>query len=394
MKTVVVLSSMVDSTIREYQPDVHFILFRTLEELGDYITFTPIRAEQLFLTREVLPQVNTSLNYLGELLQNPFLNVDKVVYISEKQSRELASVRYFIDTKELSNWEIVEGFLTREYVSGIINGTLRTDNVGTKRKAVYRVPREAYVREKLKNKPDLNEKYISDEEDLADIPDEQPPVWVPPEVVEEGEIIHIVGEAIEERYLFAFLTAQYLSLTGKTFIMESDEDYHQLTEYVTKSGVDYLHVEIEDLLNDTVKVLTQIKRSPKSLVCVLSKARVKYSYTFLYNLIYNNLTDTFRYFIREDSFSEVPSMTSYLVVTRCTIPGILSACEKLDPSMIAYATFVGIIMQKIEEVQVKSSEQLTMIVDDVLNAHKIPSVIFSVNSLRINGYDLGSVLRR
>lgn len=397
MKTIVVISTLVDSTIREYQPDVNFILFRNIEELDNYIASTPIRAESLFFTREIMPQVNTALNYLGSLLENPFIRTDKVIYITEEKSKELSSVRYVIETREYNNWEIVEGFLTREYVSGIINGTLRTDNVGTKRKAVYRVPREAYVREKMKSKESLNENYVDDEQDLANIPDEQAPAYIIPDTVEDGEVIHIVGDDYPERTVFAFLAAQYLSLTGKTLILERDVEYHQLGEYVTKSKVDCCIIDVSDIMHDPAKVIANIKRAPQKLICVICVPRIEYSYSFIFNVLYNNLKDNISYFVREDTFVEAPSTTDYVVAVRNDIPSVLKACENLDRSFIPNARFVGVNFQSLPETRIVSSEQMKIIISDIMDTDRISAIILNVSTLKVKGsidYDLKSILGR
>ena len=58
-KSIIVVSSYVDSTIREYQTDVTFHLFKTLDELDSYVETSPLRAQEIFLTKEVFPNVNT-----------------------------------------------------------------------------------------------------------------------------------------------------------------------------------------------------------------------------------------------------------------------------------------------------------------------------------------------
>ena len=142
MKSIVVLSGLVDSTLKEYQKDVTFFIFKTLEELDEYVTHTPIRAETLFFTRDAIPQVNTSLNYLVNILDRVFFKVDNVIYITEPDSPELKSIDFLIKDIGMSNWEVITGALTREYVTNVINGSARDDFTNTKRKAVYRVPKK------------------------------------------------------------------------------------------------------------------------------------------------------------------------------------------------------------------------------------------------------------
>lgn len=396
-KTIIVISSLVDSTLKEYQPDINFILFRSIEELDKHITTTPVRADNLFFTRDTIPQVNTSLNYLSQMLENPFLKTDKVTYVTEKGSKELASIKYIIASRSYTNWEIVEGYLTREYVSSIINGTLRTDNISVKRKAVYRVPKDAYVRDKIKENRNLTGEYIEDEQELANIPDEAEPIEILPERVSSCELIHIVGDDNTERSVFAFLAAQYMSFAGKTVIVEKDTEYHRLTEYITKSGVECYFVDMMDVLENPTRALDNIKRTPSKLVCIGSIRRIDYSYSFMVSVLYNNLTEYARYFIREDDFNEAPSCEVYTVVMPATVVGVLKACEELETLYIDNANFVGVNLQSLPQIAISSSTQIETIIKDVLNVSSAPSSIVNIKSLTIggdSGYDLRSVLRR
>lgn len=396
-KTIVVISSLIDSTIREYQTDVNFILFNTIDDLDKYIKTTPLRADSLFFTRDTIPYENTSLNYFATMLENPFLAVDKIIYITEKNSKELASVRYITTVKGFANWEIIEGFLTRQYVSGIINGTLRTDTMSARRKAVYRVPREAYINNRIKSTDSLESSYIDDEKYFQNIPDETPTVETPPERESDCEIIHVVGDDCDERTIFAFLIAQYLSFRGKTLIIERDIEYHLLSEYVTKSKVDAYILEMEDVLQNPTKAIENIKRSSSQLICVVSTSRIRYSYAFIVNVLYNNLVSSVHYLVREDTFEEVPNTSPYVVAVPTTLPGILQACERIDPVFAHYANFVGINLKSLPEIRLNNSKAMGTIISDILGVEKVNSIILNVSTLKIggeSGYDLGSILRK
>lgn len=394
-KTIVVVSSLVDSTIREYQTDVNFVLFQTLEDLDTYIRTTPLRAESLFFTRDTIPYENTSLNYFANMLQNPFLAIDKVVYITERNSKELVSVKYIISVKDFTNWEIIEGYLTREYVNGIINGTLRTDTISARRKAVYRVPRSEYINSRLKSTDSLESSYIDDEKYFQNIPDEVPPVDIPPERESYCQIIHVVGDDCDERTLFAYLIAQYMSFTGKTLIVERDIEYHLLSEYITKSHIDAYLLDIEDVLHNPLKAIENIKRSPNQLICIISKSRIRYSYAFIINILYNNLVNHISYLIREDTFEEVPNTSPYVVAIPTTLPGILQACERIDPVFAHYAHFVGVNLKSLPEIRINSSKAMETIISDILGVANVNAIILNASTLKIGGeggYDLGSIL--
>ena len=103
-RTIIVVSALVDATIREGQADTTFILKHTMEELAEHIESTPVRADYLYFTQETIPHTNTTLNYLVKMLENPFLKVDKVCYVTEKGAKELPSIpcqRQVVDLDEI-----------------------------------------------------------------------------------------------------------------------------------------------------------------------------------------------------------------------------------------------------------------------------------------------------
>lgn len=395
-KTIIVVSSYVDSTIREYQVDVHFHLFKTLDELDQYVEETPLRADELFVTKEVFPNVNTSLNYFMQLLENPFLKVDKITYITEVNSPEIASVNYIIDQKKYEGWEIVEGHLTREYVSGIINGNLRNEILNPKRKAVYRVPKETYLKERLKNRDSLEEEYEDDEKQLRGIPDMELPSTTISDSSNVCEIYKIVGADNNERTMFAFLTAQYLSFSGKTLILERDAEYHRLTEFVTKAELpNIMLVEVADLLTNPVSVIEKIRSSSAKLIVVGAIRRVHYKYSFILSILYNNLMSDVRFLVQEMSFEEAPSTEPYIAVFPATMIGVLNMAENIDLTTIHNAKFVGMDLQQLPELLINSSKTVSIILDDLLERQGIEVQLIAVTSLRIGGessYDLRSIL--
>lgn len=395
-KSVIIVSSYIDSTIREYQVDVTFHLFKTLDELGNYVETTPLRANELFMTKEVLPNVNTSLNYFTQMLENPFLRVEQITYITEISSPEIASVKYIIDQKKYTNWEIIEGHLTREYVANIVNGTLRNDVVNPKRKAVYRVPRETYLRERLRNKESLEDEYTDDERNLAGIPN----MTVPEEPIIDHtpicEIYKVCGEDIAERTIFAFLTAQYLSFSGKTLILERDTKYHRLTEYVTKTNLPSLMlVEAAELINSPATTIEKIRQSGAKLIVVGAVERVEYRYNFLLNILYNNLMSDIKYLVQELDFEEAPTTEKYTAVFPSTVIGILHMAECMDVTTVHNAHFVGMNINQLSELLIPNSKSVSTIIKDVLEIADADVQIISVNSLKIGGdstYDLRSII--
>ena len=394
-RTIIVISALVDATIREGQPDTTFILKHTMEELAQHIETTPIRAEFLYFTQETIPHTNTTLNYLIRMLENPFLKVDRVCYITEQGAKEIPSVKYIIEEKGFQNWEIVEGFLTREYVTGIITGSLRTDSFNKKRKALYRVPRTAYVQDRIKNKQALEEEYIDDEKLLKDVP----PVDVPEPTIHESSevapIIHIAGQKCDERTALAFLIGQYLAMEGKTVMLDKDVEYHTLSEFCTKSGVDCRMITISEFLEDPNPQLEIIKGCPEKFIVITAVERIRYSYAFLCNVLYANLASRISFFIREDDLDEAPLTQHYLVAMPASVIGCLSTCESIDVNYVKYMHFVGVNLQSLMETRIQNGATIDAILSDVLGAAIKGSQIINIRSLKIGGadsYDLRSII--
>ena len=392
---IIVVSSLVDATIREYQPDVDFRLFRNLNELGEYVNTQVLRASCLFFTKDVLTNVNSGLSYLADLTENNnFLHVDEVIYITEKGSNELDAVNFIIKEKELTTWKIVEGSLTRSYIHEVINGTYREDIASLKHKGVYRVPRSDYIKQQLRNKDSLAEDYEDDDTYYQDIPDVEP-IYVEPTRVEEVlKRVYVAGLPCLERTAFAFLVAQYLSLTSKTIIVESDNDYHTLTELFTKSGVDACVIDISRLVSAPEHMLNAIRKTTQNLVVITCVERIPFNYRFIMSLLFYNLISDFDYIINEVAIEEVPNKTNCIVTVPNTMLGTLKTGEMIDQSFVPYCSFAGVNLKHLPEIHLNSSKVMSTILSDILSTQDIKCPIVTLSSLRLNTgtYDLGSII--
>lgn len=396
-KTVVVVSSYVDNTIKEMQRDVTFHILRTLEELDKYIETRPIRAQTLFISRDAIPLVNTSLSFLVSLLGVVFFKVDNVVYVTEPGSPEIESIKFLVTSRGFDNWEIIQGALTREYMTGVVTGTARNDLTSVRRKAVYRIPKDEYIRSKSRHSDLLEEeRYKDDDESIQEMPDEKLPIFIPPDKDLVCQCYDIVGDDIEERTLFIYIMGQYLATHGKTLLLERDWKYHRLGEYVTKSGVDCGIFYVDDLFSEPQNVLDRIIHDPHKLIVVLNKRRLEYSYSFIFNLLYNNLYNYLAYVVREDSYGEEPTESPYTVVFPNTMCGILEMCDAVNMNFLKHTKFVAIHTHTLNELRVPTREAVSAVIEDVLNETDIrPVELLSIGSLTMgvdSDYDLRSVL--
>lgn len=394
-KTVVIISKLVDATIKEYQPDTEFLIFQTPQDFGIYVENDPVRATTLFVTSDMLTNSNSTLTYLRQLVcDNEFVNIDHVLLLMEEDHPARKSAEFIIEEENLDNWEIQTGSMTRAYVTEVINGTYRNESTHFKRKAVYRVPRADYVKQKLRERDTLDEPYTDDDNDLADIPD----IDIPPEIVTESvkklEKYYIVGDKSDERTALAFLSAQYLAESGKTIIVESDSDYHTLTEFVTKSGVDCQLIEIKDIYESVSVALNTIRNTDHKLIVIGAIERTQFSYSFIVNLLYYSLGTDIDNFVVELPYSEIPYGRHITAVAPSTVIGALRVCEQLDKTMLSRTRFVGVDLNQLPEVHVNSGVVMSYILRDVFGDNSILCPVVTITSLKLNGsiYDMGTVL--
>lgn len=394
-KSVVVISTLVDATVKEYQPDVDFKMFRTIDSLDDFLDRNPIRADILFFTRDVTAGTTSAFAYLKDILAgNDFIKVDRVIYITEEGSRELSALKYLIDECHLDNWEIVLGSLSRAFVTEVINGTFREDIFSVKRKAVIRRPRADYIKEQLKNHPSLEEEYVDDEKSLSDIDDMEIPSL---EIVESKDVIKkvfIAGINSKERTAFSVIAAQYLSRSDKVILLESDPEYHLVTEFITKSRIRCSVVTVTEIYNDANLALEKIRKSSENLVVIQCIDRIKFNYQYLISLLYHNLMHDFTYIIDEVCLEEMPDDCPVTIVTPSTITDVLATGERIDKSAVKNCRFVGVDLGYLPEVHVSSGIVLGSILNDILTCTNVICPVVEISSLRLDNtpYDLGGIL--
>ncbi len=396
-KTFIIISGLIDATIKEYQPDVDFKIFHNIDELREYIEHDPIRAQLLFFTADVTGVSNTAFSVLeGIVSGNDYLQVDKVIYIANEDNPNIRSFKYLVSEKELVDWELITGPMSRAFIQEVVNGTYRGDTFNPKRKMVIRRPRADYLKQQMKAHATFEEDYPDDDNDLSDIADEELPVIEIDESPAQLSYVYIAGKPTRERTAFALLTAQYISKSHRVIILESDPEYHLLTEFATKAKLDAAVFYVTDLYDDLNKTLQAIRESENNLVIVQCIDRIRYDYRYLHTLLYYNLDTDFDYFVIESPIADVPENTHLVVTLPTTVTGVLENCEGIDKSMLPYCDFVGIDLKDLPETHISSGTVVSKILHDILSDNSIVCPVVTMSSLRLNGasYDLGIVLGR
>lgn len=394
LKTVVVISGLVDATLKDGQPDVDFKIFHNIQSYMDYVEITPVRAEILFFTQDVVGASNAAFNYLRETLEtNVFAKVDRVIYITS-QDDDLVSFNYLRKEFELDNWEVIKGELQRPFIQEVIHGTFRDDTYNAHRKAVVRKPRADYVKSKLNAHESLDEDYTADDEYLSDIENMEVPQDTTIERTHDLRKVHVVGMPTRERSAMVLLAAQYISQTSRVLVIESDPDYHMITEFVTKANIECQQFTVTRLYDDAAATLQAMRDCEANLVVVTCIDRLPFKYRYLVDLFYYNLLHDFDYIVVESGIEDIPDDTQVTVVVPSTIPAVLEATERIDKSQVPFCSFVAINMQDLPETHVNSGEVLSMIIDDVLAVHGTTCPVFTLTSLKLNGsaYDFGKLL--
>lgn len=383
-KNYIILSTYVDSLLQEQMPDIGIRLFTNLSELAEYVDRNPLRADSLFITKEILePSINSKIALLLELLSNPFLKVDTVEYLTTPGSDELISLDFILQDKEITNWNIYPTEMTREKVSGLISGTLKSDDVEPNRKAVYRVRRDEFIRRGLEgNEEEMELPFESEEEFLKDIPDERPEMSIPSQVSPVCEIHTVAGLDNQERTLFTFLIAQYLSHTDKTIVVEKDFKYLRLTEIAKKANIPFMDITVQDLYERTEEIIAQIKNTSRKLIVITCYTKSDYDYNFICTLLYANLKNDVTHLVKENDLYEVSESSKYIVCFSNNVIDIIKTCELLPNNYTTSARFAALETTTVKEMTVPNSKALSIIVADLLQVPEPEVPVFTIKSLR------------
>lgn len=383
-RSIVILSSMVDTTIKETCPMDRVLLFNTITDLMNYIESTPVRAETMYITKEVLnPSVNTSLALLMSLLNNPFLVIDEILYITEKESKELSSIKFMLEENKNLNWTTQFGSMTREYVMGTVAGTLRSEDFKPQRVSVFRQKKSDFIKEKVKE--ELTEPYPIDEAVMSGIPDEEIIPVILSETNNVCKTVTVSGLSEKERTVFSLLIAQYLSFQGKTLIVERDYDYLTLTDMMARADIAYKTVRISDIFFNPDEVLRSIRLSEDQLILVTEGNREFHDYSFVCNFLYNNLVGSLNYLVMEKELNEVAQTTSFITVIPGNMVDILRTVEKMPPLSLDKIKFAIINMKTLSNYNIPNTIQAKIILSDLLQYEELDVQNINVKSLRLGG---------
>lgn len=359
-----VVSEILDESIKSQTAVFDVRLFKSFVEFESYVEGTPIIINTLVVTSRELPFNNSNMTRLSNVVGSPFLRIDgQVIYVIDK-SFDKKVVNKFFDSNNLGVEVVVyQNDLSLRYVTDIVTGEARDVQENKTYDVVYRVRASEYIKQQSTLSYDtLDKDYITDEDDMVGVPEEEIPEDVIPEATKDLEIKYICGEDREERTAMVFLLSQYLSLSSKTIIIEHDRKYHRLTEFYTKSQLDGLFITVMEIYQNVEEVINRIKNTNKRLIVIGTIERVKYDYNFLFTLLYNNLRGYVDYMIMECDYHELPYNVNVVYVTSNIVPEIIKMATSIKQVVIPEKTkFIGMQMNTLNPCYVNTLEMLSII---------------------------------
>lgn len=394
---MIIVSSLLDDSIKAITPIYDVLLFKSFVDLEQFVDATPIIVDTLIVSADACAFNSTNMVRLMNVYKSPFFTLQGSLIYLVGQEVKLEVVLNFVESKQLQDWVVYQGDLAPGFISDIITGEGRSSEEGRVDLVTYRVRTNDYVA--MTNNGEtlfVDNDYVTDDEDLAGIPDVSIPEDVIPTIQDEALTYHVVGKNSVERTLFAFLLQQYLSMSGKTLIVERDWHFHLLTEFVTKAGVDCEFIQVKELFKDIRQGINRIANTTKRMVVVGCVDYVDYDYTLLFDILVSNLSDHVSNFVKECSFEEAPYGKPYIIVMGNTIPAVLESCSLLSFEIGADTTFVGLELNELYPATLTSDEMSTVI-SSALQVDKITSQVIKAKSLLLrkgsNLYDICSLIR-
>ena len=390
------VSSVADEAISMYVPLYDITIFRDVVALEEHVDKVPSVISTIVFTSKEMPFTGDGMQRLRKLLDSSFLTIkDEIIYIIEP-TQDKGIVESYFASINLDKIFVYQGELTQKYLIDVITGRVRKADEHVISEVTYRMRTEEYRKQKVLDSYDsVDSMYVTDEEQLKGIPDEEEAVAVLSEFPNDCELINVCGLDSDARALFASLTAQYKATTAKTLVIDRDVEYHRLNEFISKSGVDYCFIDVKELYSDIAKALRKIRTTDNKLIVIGAIERTQYDYNFLVELLYNNLTSDIAFMVVEHSLNELPRGVSYVMVMENNIVSILKTCEAIesyiDPAKVY---FVGTELSELGYANITSTE-MREVLEEVLELPYLNVQVVKVNGLSLTtsgfGYDLMAI---
>lgn len=394
-----IVAGNIDDSIKSVTPVYDISIFSNFLLFEDYINTTPIVLGSIVISERELPFTSSNMARLLDLLSAPFLKLTGscIYLIGEDTSKD--AVSSFLEDNGIETIIFYQGDLSSRFISDIVSGAGRIADEAETEVITYRMRASEYaVAQNIKKYESDDNAYETDEERLSEIPAIEEPIIQVPSVDIMSNTYYVVGKLSMERTLFTFIEAQYLSLSGKTLIVESDVQYHRLTDMALKSSVEFEFIDIEDFNVNPTKIIQDIKASSARLIIIGCKNRIMFDYDFVFDILSSNLMGYVDFFIKECDFTQTPYGSYYNIVCADTVPDVLECCNSLvydvDEEKVV---MIGVRTNSKNECNITSTE-MTEIVRIVLEKNNLIAEVVEANGINLRGegivYDVFSIISR
>lgn len=394
-----IVAGNIDDSIKSVTPVYDISIFSNFLLFEDYINTTPIVLGSIVISERELPFTSSNMARLLDLLSAPFLKLTGscIYLIGEDTSKD--AVSSFLEDNGIETIVFYQGDLSSRFISDIVSGAGRIADEAETEVITYRMRASEYaVAQNIKKYESDDNTYETDEERLSEIPAIEEPIIQVPSVDIMSNTYYVVGKLSMERTLFTFIEAQYLSLSGKTLIVESDVQYHRLTDMALKSSVEFEFIDIEDFNVNPTKIIQDIKASSARLIIIGCKNRIMFDYDFVFDILSSNLMGYVDFFIKECDFTQTPYGSYYNIVCADTVPDVLECCNSLvydvDEEKVV---MIGVRTNSKNECNITSTE-MTEIVRIVLEKNNLIAEVVEANGINLRGegivYDVFSIISR
>lgn len=394
-----IIASNIDDSIKSVTPVYDISIFPNFIKFEEYINTTPIVLGSIIISERELPFTSSNMSRILDVLSAPFLKLTGscIYLIGENTPKDM--VTDFLEDNGITTIVAYQGDLSSRFISDIVSGAARISDETETEVITYRMRASEYaMSQNVKKYQSDEETYITDEEALSEIPSMEEPVIQVPSVDILSNTYYVVGRLSYERTLFAFIEAQYLSLTGKVLMVESDVQYHRLTDMCLRSDVNFEYIDIMDFTTNPSAIINTIKSSASKLIIIGSKTRHYYDYDFVFDILTSNLLGWVDYFVKECDFSQTPYGQYYNVVCADTVPDILECCSSLAYDIDEEKVIMIGVRTNYKTPTNVSSSEMTDIVRTVLEKNNLIAEVVEANGINLKGdeiiYDVFSIISR
>ena len=394
-----IVASNIDDSIKSVTPIYDITIFPNFLKLESYLDKTPAVLGSIIISERELPFTSTNMSRILEMLAQPFLKLTGscIYLIGEGTSKDVVSE--FLEDNQITTIIAYQGDLSSRFISDVVSGAARIADESETEIITYRMRASEYaIAQNIKKYETDDDSYETDEEALSNIPPIEEPVVEVPSIDILSNTYYVVGKPSYERTLFAFIEAQYLSLTGKVLIVESDIQYHRLTDMALRSSVQLEYIDVTEFILNPSAVVDKIKFVDARMIVLGSKTRQYYNYDFVFDILSSNLLGWVDYFVKECDYSQTPYGSYYNIVCADTVPDVLECCNSLaydvDESKVI---MIGVRTNYKTACNISSSE-MTDLCRTVLEKDYLAAEVVEACGIDLKGdeviYDVFSIITR